>query len=139
MACKSYKRYSKEFKVEALRLVEDSDKPVTQVARELGLRQNQIYRWRKELESKGGVADVADHLGAPFAENGSRICTKPVHGVWIGIVPSDVEKAAKQEKHENEQQVVRLCRRGHVGGFGICRGQGNWRSYPESGQGHPGA
>ena len=56
MACKSYKRYSKEFKVEALRLAEQSDKPVTQVARELGLRQNQIYKWRKELESKGGVA-----------------------------------------------------------------------------------
>ena len=56
MACKSYKRYSKEFKVEALRLAEQSDQPVTQIAREVGLRQNQIYKWRKELESKGGVA-----------------------------------------------------------------------------------
>ncbi|MDD4341427.1 MAG: IS3 family transposase, partial [Kiritimatiellae bacterium] len=24
--------------------------------RELGLRKNQIYKWRKELENKGGVA-----------------------------------------------------------------------------------
>ena len=56
MVRKTYKKYSKEFKVEALRLAEGSDKPVTQVARELGLRQNQIYKWRKEIQSKGGVA-----------------------------------------------------------------------------------
>ena len=56
MVRKPYKRYSKEFKVEALRLAEQSDKPVTQIARELGLRQNQIYKWKKEVEHKGGVA-----------------------------------------------------------------------------------
>jgi len=56
MVQKTYKKYTKAFKLEALRLAEKSDKPVTQVARELGLRQNQIYKWKKELESKGEVA-----------------------------------------------------------------------------------
>ena len=52
MRKRKYKTYSKEFKLEALRLADESDKPVTQVARELGLRVNQIYKWRKQLEEK---------------------------------------------------------------------------------------
>ena len=52
MSKRAYKTYSTEFKVEAVRLAAESDKPVTQVARELGLRVNQIYKWRKELEEK---------------------------------------------------------------------------------------
>jgi transposase len=52
MSKRAYKIYSKEFKIEAVRLASESDKPVTQVARELGLRVNQIYKWRKELKEK---------------------------------------------------------------------------------------
>ncbi len=52
MSKRAYKTYSKEFKVEAIRLAEESDKPVTQVARELGLRVNQIYKWKNQLELK---------------------------------------------------------------------------------------
>jgi len=52
MSKRQYKSYSKEFKLEAIRLADESDKPVTQVARELGLRVNQIYKWRKQLEEK---------------------------------------------------------------------------------------
>jgi len=43
MVQKTCKKYGKEFQVEALHLAGQSEKPVTQVARELGLRQNQIY------------------------------------------------------------------------------------------------
>ncbi len=52
MSKKPYQRFSKEFKVEAVRLAAESEQPVTQVARELGLRVNQIYKWRKQLEEK---------------------------------------------------------------------------------------
>lgn len=52
MSKKAYQRFSKEFKVEAVRLAAESERPVTQVARELGLRVNQIYKWRKQLEEK---------------------------------------------------------------------------------------
>ena len=38
--------YTKEFKLEAMRLADESGKPVMQVARELGLRVNQIYKWK---------------------------------------------------------------------------------------------
>jgi len=45
MSKRAYKTYSKEFKVEAIRLAAESDRPVTQVARELGIRVNQIINW----------------------------------------------------------------------------------------------
>ncbi len=51
MSQKKYQTYSREFKIEAVRLAEQSDKPVTQVARELGIRQNQIYKWKKQIET----------------------------------------------------------------------------------------
>ncbi len=35
--------YSREFKIETVRLAEQADRPVTQITRELGVRQNQIY------------------------------------------------------------------------------------------------
>jgi len=56
MTRKPYTRYTKEFKIEAVRLADQSDKPVMQIARELGIRQNQIYKWKKQLENKGAVA-----------------------------------------------------------------------------------
>ncbi len=52
MSKKAYKTYTRAFKLEAIRLAEVSDCPVTQVARELGLRVNQIYKWKKQLEEK---------------------------------------------------------------------------------------
>ncbi|BFM49947.1 transposase [Marinomonas sp. THO17] len=44
---KPYNAYTKEFKLEAIRLMETSDKPAADVARELGLRRNQLYKWKE--------------------------------------------------------------------------------------------
>jgi hypothetical protein len=38
MARRAYRRFSKEFKLEAIRLANESGKPAAQVARELGIR-----------------------------------------------------------------------------------------------------
>jgi len=46
-------RYSKEFKLEAVRLLELAEKPASQLAAELGVRRNQLYKWQTELSSKG--------------------------------------------------------------------------------------
>lgn len=40
MSKRVYKTYTSEFKLEAIRLAEESDKPVAQVARGLGFREN---------------------------------------------------------------------------------------------------
>lgn len=41
---KPYKTYPEAFKLEALRLLEQSDRPASEVARQLGIRRNQLYR-----------------------------------------------------------------------------------------------
>jgi transposase-like protein len=42
MERKDYKRYSREFKLEAVRLAAVGDRPKAQIARELGIRVNQL-------------------------------------------------------------------------------------------------
>lgn len=48
--------YSKEFKEEAVRLLESSDKAAVEVARELGIRRNLLYKWQEQLRAKGETA-----------------------------------------------------------------------------------
>lgn len=45
--------FTKEFKIEAVRLLDQSDRPASEVARELGIRRNQLYKWRHALEKRG--------------------------------------------------------------------------------------
>lgn len=49
-------RYSKEFKRQAVELLETRDTTATAVARELGIKQNQLYKWREEFKLKGDDA-----------------------------------------------------------------------------------
>jgi transposase len=53
---KTRTRYSAEFKHQAVELLESGDKSGTELARELGIRQNQLYKWREELTRKGDAA-----------------------------------------------------------------------------------
>lgn len=39
--------YTKEFKIKAIELLEQSNKPLRQVARELGVAENNLYNWRR--------------------------------------------------------------------------------------------
>jgi transposase len=50
---KIQKVYTKEFKKEAVRLAQTLGKPVTQIARELGISDSAIHNWRKELAEHG--------------------------------------------------------------------------------------
>ncbi len=51
-----YQRYSKEFKLEAVRLLAAGEKPASEIARSLGIRRNQLYKWREEIRGKGEAA-----------------------------------------------------------------------------------
>jgi transposase len=50
------KMYTQEFKREAVRLAQTSGKPITQIARELGISDASIHQWRKELAEHGSEA-----------------------------------------------------------------------------------
>ena len=51
-----YKTYPKAFKLEALRLMETSGKPASDVAMLRGIRRNQLYKWKEQMNKKGEVA-----------------------------------------------------------------------------------
>lgn len=44
--------YTKEFKIKAVELLDQSNKSVRQVAKELGVAENNLYNWRKQLHKK---------------------------------------------------------------------------------------
>ena len=50
---KSRKQYTREFKIEAVRLLETSGKSASQIERELGIGKGNLWRWRRKFESDG--------------------------------------------------------------------------------------
>ena len=62
------KRYTGEFKREAVRLMETSGKPIAQLARDLGVNDNNLYRWRGRYGSQpassanGSLAEMEAEL-----------------------------------------------------------------------------
>ncbi|PIZ74528.1 MAG: hypothetical protein COY08_02965 [Piscirickettsiaceae bacterium CG_4_10_14_0_2_um_filter_44_336] len=75
MERKEYKRYSREFKLEAVRLAAIGERPKAQIARELGIRVNQLRQWRLDFEQEERTGApkqapvVGDDLGRLRREN----------------------------------------------------------------------
>lgn len=47
--------FSREFKLEAIRLLEEGKKPAADIARELGIRRNQLYKWKEQRDKQGAA------------------------------------------------------------------------------------
>jgi len=60
-------RYNREFKLEAVRLLELGQKPAAQLALELGIRRNLLCKWQKELHRKADQAQGRRGQVLPFA------------------------------------------------------------------------
>ncbi len=67
---KPYKTYTREFKLEALRLMEEFGRRPSEIAMELGIRRNQLYKWKEQLDKKGDVASAKK--GRPRKEDESE-------------------------------------------------------------------
>ncbi len=52
----SRRRYSREFKIEAVRMVTQLGHPVSEVARDLGVGRGMLTKWRKQLQEQGVTA-----------------------------------------------------------------------------------
>ena len=70
------KKYSREFKLEAVNTAQHSEKPIAQVARELDISVHQLYRWISEVSKKKdnpfpghGKRDSQDELARLRKEN----------------------------------------------------------------------
>jgi len=62
------RKYTEEFKTEAVRLVRESGKPLAQAARGLGISANLLYRWRNEEERAESVGSTRPALKAEREE-----------------------------------------------------------------------
>ena len=69
------KSYTEAFKREAVRLMESSGKPVAQLARDLGINDNNLYRWRErygrqaQTSTSGSVVEMETELKRLRREN----------------------------------------------------------------------
>ena len=50
---KSRRTYSREFKLEAVRLAETSGKSMSQIERDLGIGEGNLWRWKREFAADG--------------------------------------------------------------------------------------
>jgi transposase len=50
------KQFTPEFKREAVQLLEGGSRPGSEIARELGIARNQLYKWQTELRARGSGA-----------------------------------------------------------------------------------
>lgn len=64
MSTKTRRQYTEEFKTEAVRLVRDSARPVAQVARDLGIADHLLYRWRAEQHQAEGHGHTRQSMRA---------------------------------------------------------------------------
>lgn len=49
-------RYPKEFKLEAVKLLNEGGKPASEIAMHLGIKRTLLYRWRDQINDKGEEA-----------------------------------------------------------------------------------
>ena len=47
------KQFTPEFKREAVQLLVSGSRPASDLARELGIRRNQLYKWQREFQARG--------------------------------------------------------------------------------------
>ncbi len=72
------RRYSVEFKKEAARLMVIEGRPTAELAEELGIQRNLLYRWKSEhvesleLEAKPGQSSPKASCGRWFSITSSR-------------------------------------------------------------------
>lgn len=70
---RSYKRYSKEYKEEAVALVREQGYSVPEAATSLGINPNMLYKWKDnfeaQLEGKGLAEDEREELKRLRREN----------------------------------------------------------------------
>ena len=65
--------FDRVFKVEAVRLVTEDGRKVTEVARELGIGANQLHRWKRQFAEDGECAFVGKGRLTPEQEELRRL------------------------------------------------------------------
>jgi transposase len=65
--------YSKEFKLETVALAEKGEKPISHIAKDLGINENVLYRWIHQSREVGNGIQVFPGRGKPRDEELVRL------------------------------------------------------------------
>ncbi len=87
MSVQQRRKYDSDFKRNAVRLSEDPDRTVADVAENLGIGKDILYRWRREQHAKEGLA---------FPGNGREALTSQQQRI------RDLEKRLKDAEMERD-------------------------------------
>lgn len=106
---KQQKTYTREFKVEAVQLVKGSGKPLSQIARELGISDSALSKWCKQLANQGEQA---------FPGSGHQTAQEwefeQGHARGARNIPlSQLEQRLREVP--TDQDILLICRSGHRG------------------------
>lgn len=96
---KPYKTYPKEFKLEALRMMEESDRPASEIAMELGIRRNQLYKWKEQMVKKGEVPSAK--RGRPLKVNQSE----------LSVLKLELKRLKEENEILKKAAVNSICQR----------------------------
>ena len=64
-------RYAKEFKIEAVRLLNEGGQPASEIAMQLNVKRSLLYRWKDQLNASGTGA--FNGSGRPKADQMSEL------------------------------------------------------------------
>jgi transposase len=62
------RRFTPEFKRQAVQLLTAGQRPAAEVARELAIPRNRLYKWQKQVAAHGGVFPGSGRQAEPAAE-----------------------------------------------------------------------
>ncbi len=92
-----------------MRLLKSADKSVSQIAVELGVRRNQLYRWREELAEKGS-ATFSNQRGRKAKEDESDVVRFLRELAEVTEERDILEKAAQYFARELKWSTLSLSR-----------------------------
>lgn len=73
VADKKRKMYDRQFKIDAVNLVVNGERSVSEVARDLGIEANMLHRWKQKLTTKGSESFPGKGRLSPHEEELRRL------------------------------------------------------------------
>ena len=70
---KSQKKYDREFKINTVKLCQESDKPIGEIARDLGISKSNLYAWIQEYKEHGESSFPSSGIVKPCNEELYRL------------------------------------------------------------------
>ena len=80
---KNRRKYTQEFKEEAVKLITEQGYQITEAARNLGVNENMLGRWKREIEGAGEGALKKKALNQRFWSRKYALKEAPRCVVWV--------------------------------------------------------